>query len=134
MAPAPFVNPRFKDGPQRSRCNRTPFISGEAPYKEVQRAFARYGISTRNKTLYEVLRELHQCLKMHYRECECHSKKTSEELAPRNQCTELLALIRHTKKLVRWVYKDSPEAMPYKLTLELYRTPTGNKASPKTSQ
>lgn len=128
MAPAPFVNPQFKNGPSRSKCVRTPVLTGEAPFREVQAALARYGIFTQNKTLYEVLCDLHHCLKEHYKDCQCKAKSHAHGLSPRQQCTELLALIQHTKKLIRWVYNERPENMPYKLTLELYRTPTGNKS------
>lgn len=129
MAPAPFINPQFKKGPARSRNMRRPFLKGEAPFPEVKAALLKYQIPTANKTLYDILRILHSRLKEHYATCQCRTQKGAEKNDEHSKqvCTELLALINHTKKLIRWLYKDQPAAMPYKLKLELYRTPIGNK-------
>lgn len=129
MAPAPFINPQFKKGPSRSRNMRRPFLKGEAPFPEVKAALLKYQIPTANKTLYDILRLLHNRLKDHYTTCQCRTQGGSEknDETSKQVCTELLALINHTKKLIRWLYKDQPSAMPYKLKLELYRTPVGNK-------
>lgn len=129
MAPAPFINPEFTKGPVRSRKIRRPFLRGDAPFSEVKAALLKYQIPTANKTLHDILRILHHKLKDHYATCQCRTKDESlnNDDNSKQACTELLALINHTKKLIRWLYKDQPAAMPYKLKLELYRTPVGNK-------